>query len=146
MLSLTAGTYFASFTEIKSLNNWSSGEYSSIRRVCFWAAFPNWYACSTTAEVKTVFSLGILLGKNSFSQNYGWRQLVNWFFNRNTWSSKIEMKSEAKINQIQVQSKGQFILPSEPTICLRRAATCPWREEINSTCCSLDAAKQRRKC
>lgn len=42
--------YLLSFTEAKSLNNWSSVEYNSIRSSCFWVAFPNWYACSITAR------------------------------------------------------------------------------------------------
>ncbi len=44
--------YLLSFSETRSLNNWSSVEYSSIRSSCFCAAFANLYACSTTAQKK----------------------------------------------------------------------------------------------
>lgn len=38
------------FIVARSLNNWSSFEYNSIKSSCFWFALPNWYACSTTAK------------------------------------------------------------------------------------------------
>lgn len=38
-----------------------------------------------------------------------------------------------------------FTVPSEPTICRRRDATWPWRDEMNCPSCSLDAAMRSKE-
>lgn len=139
------------FTLLPSLrsNLWTTealGNTSPSEEFVFELHFPTDKHVQQLPKKKQCFIKGIT-GKNFFLPKiYGWQQLVNWFISRNAVSSKIERNLRQKINQNQVHSNRPVILPSEPTICLRRAATCPWREEINSACCTLDAAKHKRKC